>query len=99
MDTPYTYIVLNITLFTVLYTVLYCTLYSTPLYTKRYLDKLVQMQFMFKKISYLQSSEYIDTPHTYTLLNTSLYTVLNTVLYCILYNTPLYTKHYLYKLV
>ena len=47
MDTPHSYTVLNTTMYTVLYTVLYYTLYSTLLYTKRYLDKLVQMQFIF----------------------------------------------------
>ena len=44
---PHTYTVLNTSLCTVLNTVLYCTLYSTSLYTKRYLDTLVHMQFMF----------------------------------------------------
>ena len=47
MDTPYSYTVLNITLYIVLYTVLYCIEYSIILPNKRYLDKLVQMQCIF----------------------------------------------------
>ena len=54
------------TLYTVLYTVLYCTLYSTPLYTKQYLDKLVQMQLCLNFLaSFNPTSAW--TPHIPTI--------------------------------